>query len=309
MKYVQRDGEVEITGVSDFDPEKTFECGQCFRWNADESGAYTGVAFGRAATVRYKASDSDGSSDTDSLSCGSDGGNSGGGSDGDNSGGGSIFISGTIEDFESVWRCYFDLDLDYTEIRRGLCVDAFMRKASDYGAGIRILRQDSWEALCSFIISQCNNIPRIKKIISSLCGIFGDKIVFRGREYYTFPSAERLSMCSEEDLAPLRCGYRAEYIIAASKAVSGGILDLQALAQGAPNDARAALKSIRGVGSKVADCAVLYGLHMLDSFPLDVWIKRAVAEHYGPGFDPVVFHPYAGIAQQYMYYYIRKKSE
>ena len=314
MEYVQREGEVEITGVSDFDLEKTFECGQCFRWSADESGAYTGVAFGIAATVRYGAGSyncSSGSADDNSgndsrVNCNTGGVN---GANEAAEGGGSIFISGTIEDFESVWRGYFDLDLDYAKIRRGLCVDDFMRKASAYGAGIRILRQDAWEALCSFIISQCNNIPRIKKIITSLCESFGEKTEFRGRTYYAFPSAEKLSLCSEEDLAPLRCGYRAEYIISAARAVSGGTIDLQALAQGSPDDVRAALRSIRGVGSKVADCAILYGLHMLDSFPLDVWIKRAVAEYYGPGFDPAIYHPYAGVAQQYMYYYIRKKSQ
>jgi len=315
MKYTQRNDEVEITGVSDFDIEKIFDCGQCFRWSADESGAYTGVAFGRAATVRYgngRSDRSNGSGRSD-RSNGSDRTHKNAGcensvTDSSNTGGNSIFISGTVEDFESVWYDYFALDLDYAEIRRGLCVDAFMRKASGHGAGIRILRQDAWEALCSFIISQCNNIPRIKKIIALLCERFGGKIKFRGREYYSFPSAERLSVCSEEDLAPLHCGYRAAYIISAAKAVSCGDLDLLALSHSSPDKARSAFMTLRGVGNKVADCAVLYGLHMLDSFPLDVWIKRAVAEYYGPGFDPAVYHPFAGVAQQYMYYYIRSRS-
>ena len=281
MVYTQRNGEIEISDISDFDPVKTFECGQCFRWTADESGVYTGVAFGRAVTVRRGAAP------------------------GNCSDGSSIIISCTAEDFETIWRGYFDLDLDYAEVRRGLCVDSFMRKASGYGAGIRILRQDAWEALCSFIISQFNNIPRIKQIITSLCEIFGDTFIFENNKLHTFPSAEKLAACSKDDLAPIHCGYRAAYIIDAAKAISSGSLDLNALSQVSHEIARCVLKQLNGVGNKVADCVLLYGLHMLDSFPLDVWIKRAVTEHYGPGFDPGVFHPYAGVAQQYMYYYMR----
>ena len=273
IKIFDRDGEVEIIDAGDFDLARIFECGQCFRWDADEYGVYTGVAFGRAARIRCD--------------------------------GGSVFISGTADDFEAVWRSYFDLGRDYAAIRRRLCVDEFMQKATYFGAGIRILRQDRWEALCSFIISQCNNIPRIKKIISALCMHFGDRIMFSGREYHTFPSAPTLASLDAAALAPIRCGYRAEYIIGAARAVASGELDLDALARGTPTDARAALKQLRGVGDKVADCAVLFGLHMLDAFPLDVWMKRAVATQYGPGFDPAVFSPYAGVAQQYIYHYVR----
>ena len=277
MQYFDRGGEVEITGVSDFSPAKIFECGQCFRWNADEKKVYTGVAYGRAAQVRLEGS--------------------------------SIYISGSIEDFEAVWRSYFDLDRDYTEIRRRLCIDDFMHKATEYGAGIRILRQDSWEALCSFILSQCNNIRRIGKIINTLCREFGDKLEFRGQELYTFPPAERLASLNEERLAPLRCGYRAAYITGAAKAVANGELDLAKLSRGAPEDARTELKKLKGVGDKVADCAVLFGLNMLDAFPLDVWMKRAIAEHYGTGFNPSVFSPYAGVAQQYIFYFVRNINQ
>ena len=273
MKYYDRGGELEITGLNDFDPVKIFECGQCFRWDADENGTYSGVAHGRAARVRR---------------CGE-----------------SIFITGTPEDIETVWRDYFDLDLDYADIRRRLCVDDFITMAAEYGAGIRILRQDRWEALCSFIISQCNNIPRIKKIISSLCREFGDRFCFDGAEFFTFPSAERLAALNAEALAPIRCGYRADYIIGAAKAVAFGELDLKALSHATPEEARATLKKLRGVGDKVADCAVLFGLHLLDAFPLDVWMKRAVAQYYGTSFDPRLFSPYAGIAQQYIFYYMR----
>jgi len=268
-----RMGEVEIRGVYDFDLAKIFECGQCFRWDADENGTYTGVAHGRAARLRRV--------------------------------GDSIFISGSVEEFWAVWHNYFDLGRDYAEIRRLLCGDEFIRKASEFGVGIRILRQDRWEALCSFIISQCNNIPRIKKIISALCKEFGDRFEFDGAFYYAFPSAERLAALDEGRLAPLRCGYRAPYIISAARAIASRELDLETLSHKTPEIARAALKRLHGVGDKVADCTVLFGLSMLDAFPLDVWMKRAIADNYGPGFDSSVFSPYAGVAQQYIYYYSR----
>ena len=276
MKVYKRNGEIEITDVSDFDLKKTFECGQCFRWNVDESGAYTGVAYGRAAKIRRFNE--------------------------------SVFISGSVEDFESLWRGYFDLDRDYVKIRQLLCIDDFMQNATSFGAGIRLLRQDKWEALCSFIISQNNNIPRIKAIISTLCREFGEHLVFENECFYTFPSAEKLASIDVEQLAPLRCGYRSEYIVNAARMVAGGFVDLDELAGSTPHTARAVLKKLHGVGNKVADCVMLYGLNMHDSFPLDVWMKRAVALHYGPNFNPAVFSPYAGIAQQYIFHYVRNMS-
>ena len=277
MHYIDCGGEVEVAGVSDFDLVKIFECGQCFRWYADENGVYTGVAHGRAARIRQY--------------------------------GDSIFISGSVYDFETIWRDYFDLDRDYPNIRQRLCTDEFMQRATEHGEGIRILRQDKWEALCSFILSQCNNIPRIKKIIESLCREFGDRIKFGGEEYYAFPLAEKLAPLNEENLAPLRCGYRAAYVLSAARAVSDGAIDLDALSRGSPGDARASLKKLRGVGDKVADCVVLFGLNILDAFPVDIWMKRAIARNYGQGFDPGIFSPYAGVAQQYIFFYERTYQE
>jgi len=274
MEVYDRGGEIEIIGVSDFDIIKTFECGQCFRWRAGKDGVYTGVVRGRVARVR--------TSD------------------------GSVYISGSLKDFETIWRDYFDLDRDYADIRNKICVDDFIKQAIGHSAGLRILRQAAWEALCSFIISQCNNIPRIKKIIDVLCREFGDVLMFEDEMQYTFPSAEKIAALDKNDLAPLRCGYRAAYIINAAKAVANGTLDLSALAGGTPESARIALKTLHGVGDKVADCVMLYGLNMIDSFPLDVWMKRAVSMHYGPDFDPGIFNPYAGIAQQYIFHYMRK---
>lgn len=273
MKFFERDGAVELTDLDDFDLKKIFECGQCFRWNPDENGGYVGVAHGKAARI-YRD-------------------------------GGSVFITGTAADFESVWYDYFDLGRNYADIRKTLCIDEYMQKASDFGAGIRILNQEKWEGLCSFIISQCNNIPRIKKIIETFCREFGDAVEFEGRIYYTFPTAKKTARLTEEDLAPLRCGYRAPYIISAAKAVSEGELDLDALAAADFNMALKLLKSQRGIGDKVANCVILFALHKLDAFPVDVWMKKAIAEHYGGKLDPAVFGRYAGLAQQYMFYYQR----
>lgn len=273
MKFIQKGQEVEITGVTEFDLERTFECGQCFRWNKDGAGIYIGVAMGKAVRVRHEND--------------------------------SVFITGTAEDFSSIWRVYFDLDRDYDSIRRGLCIDEFMTAAAVFGSGIRILKQDKWEALCSFILSQCNNIPRIKGMVERLCSLFGEQIFYEGKPYYTFPTAEKLSRLTEEALAPVRSGYRAAYILEAARAVADGSLDLDALASGSSEKALETLKKMNGIGSKVASCAVLFGLHMLDSFPVDTWIKKAVAENYGKNFDPSVFSPYAGIAQQYIFYYAR----
>ena len=280
VNVIEHNNEVEVIGISDFDLQMIFECGQCFRWDIDENAPpgnkydhYTGIAHDRVVKIRKAGT--------------------------------SIFISGSIDEYNSIWRNYFDLDRDYKEIRRHLCIDDFMRRATEFGTGIRLLRQDKWEALCSFIISQNNNIPRIKKIINTLCREFGDLIEFENAVYYSFPSASRLANIDIEALAPLRCGYRADYIISAAKMIDSKMIDLDALAKTGPEYARAELKKIRGVGDKVADCVILFGLHILDAFPLDVWMKRAVDKHYGPGFDPGVFDPYAGIAQQYIFHYMR----
>ena len=273
MNVTVHNGEVEITGVPDFNLSKTFECGQCFRWNKDETGVYSGVAFGHVARLRQ---------------CGEN-----------------VHISCSMDVFEKLWRDYFDLDRDYAIIRRQLCVDEFMQSATTFGAGIRILRQDKWEALCSFIISQNNNIPRIKNIVEALCVNYGERFVSNGKDYYTFPSAQTIGAISIERLEHLRCGYRAAYISKAAKAVASGELDLEALSCDPPDNVRIQLKKLHGVGDKVADCMMLFGLHMLDVFPRDVWINRAVAANYGENFDPGIFSPYAGIAQQYIFHYTR----
>lgn len=276
MRVFEIGGELGIRDAGELDLKKTFECGQCFRWNGNGDGSYTGVAMGKAARIRR---------------------------DGD-----TLFLTGGKADFDDIWRDYFDLDRDYETRRKRICIDGYMRRASDFGAGIRILNQDRWETLCSFIISQCNNIPRIKKIMETLCREFGAETELLGETYYTFPSAETVSELTEADLAPLRCGYRAPYIISAAKAVASGKLDLDALSGGDIIEAKRALTAMKGIGEKVANCVILFSLRIPGAFPIDVWMKKALAEHYPGGFDPSVFGDDAGLAQQYMFYYQRESA-
>ena len=263
---------LRLCGADELDIEKTFECGQCFRWNSCCGGAYEGVALGRHARLWYE-----------------DGG---------------VYISAPESD-RDMWREYFDLGLDYAAVSDGFRDGGYMDRCVDFGLGIRILRQDRWEALCSFIISQCNNIPRIKKIVETLCRCFGDAIETPDGVFYSFPPAERIALLDERDLAPLRCGYRAPYIISAAREVASGGLDFGELDRMSCTEAVRRVRGLYGVGAKVANCFILFGLHKMDAFPIDVWMKRALKEHFPKDFDPAVFGEYAGLAQQYIFYYAR----
>ena len=263
-----------LCGADAMNIEKTFECGQCFRWNADENGVYTGVAGGYAAVVEQ----------TD---------------DG-------VYI--TSDAPAELWREYFDLETDYESISSAF-EGEYLRTCVEYGRGIRILRQDSWEALCSFIISQCNNISRIKGIVERLCQSFGDRFEYEGREFYCFPTAQRIAVLEPDDLAVIRSGYRAEYIINAAKAVANGELDLEYLSGCDYREAIKSLRTVKGIGEKVANCVVLFGLKHMEAFPIDVWMKRALKENFPPDFDPETLGKYAGLAQQYIFYYARSTGK
>ena len=265
----------ELCPEGELSPYKTFECGQCFRWNADENGGYVGVASGRAARVFTR--------------------------------GGMAVIECDEADI-GFWREYLDMDTDYVKARESVMLGDYLTECAEYGRGIRILRQDKWEALCSFIISQCNNIPRIKSIVEKLCAMFGEAMETPWGVKYSFPTASRVALLEEPELAPLRSGYRAAYIINAARAVASGDIDLEYAATLDGNEARKYLKSLNGVGDKVANCAVLFGLHRMDAFPVDVWIKRALKENLPAGFDPATLGDYAGLAQQYMFFHARETS-
>ena len=265
MKTVYKDGGVLIT--DDFSPALTFNCGQCFRFS-ERGGAWEGVAFGQTLTARETP-------------------------DG-------VLLGCSQDSFHNIWRGYLDLGRDYAAARGRIGVNAFMREAADFGRGIRILRQDFWEALCSFIISQNNNIPRIRGVIERLCAYCGSE----ADGPHPFPDAEVVSRLSVDELRGLGAGYRAEYIVGAARAVSDGELSAAMLNALSVEDAREALTRVRGVGVKVADCVLLYGLGRMDAFPQDVWMKRAMAAYFPNGL-PEAAEAYAGIAQQYIFHYAR----
>ncbi len=201
---------------------------------------------------------------------------------------------------------YFDLDRDYAEIERVISADSYVAEAMKTCSGLRILKQEPFEALISFIISQNYNVPRIKNIVETLCGCFGEPL---GDGVSSFPTAERLASLAEDDLAPLRCGYRARYIIEAARKVASGEIDLDAAAAADEETCMLTLKGITGVGNKVAACVMLYGLGRLDSFPMDVWMKRVVRVLYDGAIDlRGHFGGYAGVAQQYLFVLARQEK-
>ena len=270
MKVKQVGENIVVNGVECLDLELTLDCGQAFRWEKQADGSFSGVAGGHFLNISKN-------------------------DDGD-----LVFKNTTMDSFDSFFKNYFDLDKDYKKICDTLKEDDLLRSTIDEYYGIRILNQESWEALCSFVISQQNNIKRIKLIISRLCKAYGDEVA---EGWYSFPSAERLSALSVEDFEALGCGYRAKYLEKLSKDVAGGKIDLKKIKALPLDDARKELLNIYGVGIKVANCALLFGFQFYEAFPVDVWMKR-VMEYYPDGL-PECFKGYEGIAQQYLFHWAR----
>lgn len=263
--------------VSDFggiNLENTLFCGQAFRWEKDGDGAFCGVVRGKAARIVQKSED-----------C--------------------LLFEGAKEaEIAEIWADYLDLTRDYGEIIKKLSRDATVGNSIKKNGIIHILNQEPWEGLCSFVISQCNNIPRIRGIVKRLCDNFGEEIT--GTDMRAFPSAEKIAAEDENSLAVLHAGYRTEYILNAARAVASGEIDLEKLKKADMNDAERTLMSIRGVGKKVADCAMLYSLGFFDCYPVDRHIARANAEIYPAGL-PECFDGARGPAQQYIF--LRQRNE
>lgn len=265
--------EIIIENVYDFDTAHIFDCGQCFRWNND-----IGVVGTYVCKASYDA-------EKHLLK---------------------LETNGGAEEF---WRNYFDLNTDYSDIRRTLAAsDPNIIPALEYGRGIRILNQDIFETIISFIVSQNNNIPRIKKCIEAICARYGEQLgEYFGEMRYSFPSAEVLAEADVCDLAELKLGYRCEYIVSAAR---------QYLKNGAPASYDD-LISYLGIGPKVANCIMLFGLHKADAFPIDTWVKHIMNDMYGFEINDVKgmsefagdrFGSYAGYAQQYLFFFYREKK-
>jgi N-glycosylase/DNA lyase len=260
----------------DFDIRKIAESGQCFRLNRQADGTYALVARGRVLHL----TEADGGC---TLDC-------------------------TQAEYDAIWRDYFDMDTDYAAIRAQVDPDdAFLQRACEFGAGIRMLRQDPWEMLVSFIISQRKNIPAIQYCIEALCARYGEPIESGGTRFFTFPSAERLAALDEAHFLACSLGYRAKYVRSAARMVASGALDLSAIASLNDEALYSALLTVSGVGEKVANCVMLFGYHRLSRFPRDVWINRIEAKEYGGAFPTGRYPETAGALQQYIFYYARKK--
>ena len=286
MKINVKDNDILLEDITDFKLSDTFDCGQCFRFNPCSDGGYIGTAYGK--TVRITQCDN-----TVTLH------------------------STSLDDFNSVWRIFLDLDRNYHTIKKELTAgsDDVMSEAIKHGDGIRILKQDLWETIISFIISASNNIPRIKKIIESLCENYGTAHTYEGKTYYAFPDAHTIANLSDDELAVIRSGFRAKYISSCAKRVDGGDFVLDELYDMSTTDAKKSLMTLNGVGNKVADCILLFALNKFDSFPIDVWIKRIMEYCYFDNIPQPIptiaelakirYGNLGGIAQQYLFYYAR----
>lgn len=265
-----------LKNAQDFIPAKVFDCGQCFRFDRKSDGSYFGVAKERYIEVKQENCDI-------------------------------ILENCTKDDFEKCFSDYFDLSFDYSLARESLSVDATLKKASDFGKGIRILHQDEWETLCSFIISQNNNIPRIKGIIKNLCRTYGKEIYTdeNGEKHYSFPDAETVAKAGISGMNNLRCGFRSKYIWDAATKVANGEIDLSLPYLMSYEDACRYLMQIKGVGLKVASCVCLFAYRKYDAFPVDVWVRRILDKYYDGKVGAEYFGKYAGLSQQYLFYYER----
>ena len=279
-----------IENQESFELKDIFECGQCFRWNENGDGSYTGVINKGVLSVEKQ--------------------------------GEKIAFTGVLDgDIEKIVRFYFDLDRNYEEIKRELSnIDKYLKTSVEYGKGIRILNQDLWETIISFIISANNNIPRIKRIIERISEKYGTKIEWNGKKYYTFPTPEQLSQAKVEDLRALGTGFRDVRIYETTRKVLRGEVDLNEIAKKDTLTARDELLTLSGVGPKVADCILLFStLKRFDVFPIDVWVRRVMNELYIKNEDEnkvskkeimkiaeQKFGDLEGLAQQYLFYWKRE---
>ena len=301
-----KENKVTLKETKNFNIKQVFECGQCFRWERTESGSYIGVAFGKVIEVIQ---------------------------DGDDV----IICNTNKEDFENIWIDYFDLERDYSKVKEALSWDETLKSAVNFGHGIRILNQEPFELVISFIISARNSIPSISKTIKKISEGWGNPIEYKGKTYYTFPSVENLSKASIDDIRETGASFRSKYIFDTTKKIhecemaKKGVLnapeediveilekyDLEKIKNKNADDCHKALQEFMGVGAKVSDCIMLFSMKKGSAFPVDVWVKRAMMHFYGAEdaslnkiriFARERFGEYSGFAQQYLFYYARENG-
>lgn len=280
MNYSENNGAIIVTELTDFNIKETLECGQCFRFEKLNEMHYKIIAMDRILYIKQDEKEV-------------------------------IFYPCSLDDFEKIWINYFDFNTDYAEIKRSISNDEIIKKATEYAGGIRILNQDRFECLLSFIISQNNNIPRIKGIIANMSKKYGTKL----ENDYLFPSLEQLKNVTVDELMELRMGFRAKYIYDCIQKLCSGDVDIYNIDLLTTDELLKNLLVIKGVGQKVADCTMLFSMNRREVFPTDVWVKRVMQELYFDGneTDIKAIHSFAknkwgnlaGYAQQYLFYYAR----
>lgn len=234
-------------------------------------------------------------------------------------GGDDFAFSCDEEDFENIWNEYFDLDRDYVRIFHSIDEDdEYLKDAAAFGYGIRILKQEPFETLISYIISQRRSIPSIMTSVEKICEKYGKRIKLPSlsepfikpekKIYYSFPDCKALSKAKLEDITDMGVGYRDRYIIEAVQDINSGKIDLESLKTKSDEDLYMILTSMFGVGTKVANCTMLFGFGRTGIFPIDVWIKRILDKYYGGSFDTSLYPETAGIMQQFMFFYERTIS-
>lgn len=297
-----KDDYIVIEGVKNFKLKQTFECGQCFRFVKINDINYITVAFERVIELKE---------------------------DGDDI----LIFNSTEDDVKNIWIKYFDLERNYTEIKDELSNDELLRKSIEFGHGIRILNQDPFEILISFIISARNSIPSIMKTINKISAKWGTEIEYKGNIYYAFPTIEQLKSATLEEIQETGASFRSKYIIDTISNVYRSYMalkngsesekeelqkyDLDYIKSLSDDECHKALQEFKGVGAKVADCIMLFSMEKYSAFPVDVWVKRAMIYFYGAEdaslnkiriFARNKFGRFSGFAQQYLFYYARENK-
>lgn len=290
IKYLE--DKVILEGVKNFNIKQILECGQCFRWDKVGEMNYIIVAFGKVLEILQEE---------DKVT----------------------FLNTNKEDFETIWFKYFDLERDYDAIKAALSFDDTLKSSVEYGYGIRLINQEAFELLISFIISARNSIPSIKKTILKISQRWGNEIQYKGNIYYTFPTPEMLKDATEDEIRATGASFRSKYIVDTVKNVNDdlnnpeGTYNLERIISLSDDECHTALQAFKGVGAKVADCIMLFSMGKQSAFPVDVWVKRAMMHFYNAEegslnkiriFGRTKFGQYAGFAQQYLFYYARENG-
>ncbi len=286
MNIIEENNKIIIHDINDFNIRHIFDCGQCFRWSKEENGSYTGVIKNKVINVEQKGTTVE-------------------------------FNNVTINDYNII-SDYFDLETDYTKIKNLVNVDDIMAEAITFGEGIRILNQDEWEIIISFMISANNRIPMIKKVVENLSSNFGDFICnYKGKDYYSFPSAEQLSIVPLEKIQECKAGFRSLRIKEAAERFLKEKDIVYNLKNTSYEEGLAYLKTYNGIGDKVANCILLFSMKQFNTFPVDVWVRRVMQALYVDKstkdaeirkFAENKFETLSGYAQQYLFFYARENG-